>query len=117
MEGIVRRKTGSVVKALEEWFEPFKIPEDPNKPFLQRYREHVESLREQRKTPEFKLRSVRFTTVSIKCVARIPIDQSFLTCSQATNFRFSKLKDSADHIFIFDENGIKFSKLVENTMG
>ena len=30
---------------------------------------------------------------------------------------FSKLKEFADYIFEFDENGRKFSKRVENTVG
>ena len=36
---------------------------------------------------------------------------------QRTNFRLSKLKEFADDNFEFDENGRKFSKQVENTVG
>ena len=40
-----------------------------------------------------------------------------LTLSQTTSLDSSKLKDFADDNFIFDENGMKFSKWVENTVG
>ena len=40
-----------------------------------------------------------------------------LTHYQTTNFRLFKLKESADDNFKFDENGRKFSKRVENTVG
>ena len=40
-----------------------------------------------------------------------------LTLSQTTNFRHFKLKEFADNNFKFDENGRKFSKRVENTVG
>ena len=39
-----------------------------------------------------------------------------LTLSQTTNLESSKLKESADNNFKFDENGIKFSEWVENTV-
>ena len=42
---------------------------------------------------------------------------SFLTLSQTTNFDCSKLKVFADDKFTFDENGRRFSKRVENTVG
>ena len=41
----------------------------------------------------------------------------YLTLSQMTNFRLFKLKEFADDNFKFDENGRKFSKRVENTVG
>ena len=37
--------------------------------------------------------------------------------SQTTSFRLSKLKEFADGNFKFDENGRKFSKWVESTVG
>ena len=40
-----------------------------------------------------------------------------LNLSKATNFRFFLTKDFADDYSKFDENGRKFSKRVENTMG
>ena len=40
-----------------------------------------------------------------------------LTLSQTTNFDCSKLKEFADDNSKFDENGTKFSKWVENTVG
>ena len=40
-----------------------------------------------------------------------------LTLSQATNFDSSKLKELADDNFEFYENGRKFSKMIENTVG
>ena len=42
---------------------------------------------------------------------------SILTLSQMTNFRPLKAEESAGHNFNFDENGRKFSKWVENTVG
>ena len=41
----------------------------------------------------------------------------YLTLSQTTNFRLSKLKEFADDNFKFVENGRKTSKQVENTVG
>ena len=41
----------------------------------------------------------------------------FLTLYQATHFFTFKLKEVADENFKFNENGIKFSKRVENTVG
>ena len=41
----------------------------------------------------------------------------FLTHYQMTNFRLSKLKQSADDNFELDENTRKYSKRVENTVG
>ena len=41
----------------------------------------------------------------------------FLTLSQTTNFRLSKLKEFADNNFKFYEYGGNFSKWVENTVG
>ena len=38
-----------------------------------------------------------------------------LTLSQTTNYRLSKLKDFAEDNFIFDENGRKSSKRIENS--
>ena len=40
-----------------------------------------------------------------------------LTLSQITNLDFSKHKKFTDDNFKFDENGIKFSKMVEKTLG
>ena len=40
-----------------------------------------------------------------------------LTLSQTTNFGLHQLKEFADNNFKFDENGGKFSKRVENTVG
>ena len=40
-----------------------------------------------------------------------------LTLSQITNFRFFQTERFADDNFKFDENGRKFSKWVENTVG
>ena len=40
-----------------------------------------------------------------------------LTLSQMTKFNSYKLKESADDNFKFDENGRKFLKWVENTVG
>ena len=40
-----------------------------------------------------------------------------LSLSQTTNFRLSKHKEFADDNFKFNENGRKFSKRVENTVG
>ena len=40
-----------------------------------------------------------------------------LALSQTTDFTPSKLKEFADDSFRFDENGGKFSKRVENTVG
>ena len=40
-----------------------------------------------------------------------------LTISHATHFRLFQLKEFADHNFKFDENGRKFLKSVENTVG
>ena len=40
-----------------------------------------------------------------------------LTLSQTTDFRFFHSEKSADDNFKFDENGRKFSKQVENTVG
>ena len=42
---------------------------------------------------------------------------TYLTVSQMINFGSSKLKEFADNNFIFDENGRKFSKRVEKTVG
>ena len=41
----------------------------------------------------------------------------FLSLSQATNFRLFQTDKFADDNFEFDENGRKFSKRVENTVG
>ena len=41
----------------------------------------------------------------------------YLTHYQTTNFRLFQLKEFADDIFRFDENGSKLSKRVENTVG
>ena len=41
----------------------------------------------------------------------------YLTLSQTKNLDFTILKEIADDNFKFDENGKKFSKLVENTVG
>ena len=41
----------------------------------------------------------------------------WLTLSQTTNFKTSKLKELADDNFKFDENDENFSKWVENTVG
>ena len=43
--------------------------------------------------------------------------ENFLTLSQTTIFRTSKLKEFADDNFKFDENGRKFSRWIENTVG
>ena len=40
-----------------------------------------------------------------------------LTLSQTTNLESSKLREFADDNFKYDENGRKFSKRVENTVG
>ena len=40
-----------------------------------------------------------------------------LTFPQMSNFRSSKVKEFADNNIKFDENGSKFSKQVENTVG
>ena len=40
-----------------------------------------------------------------------------LTLSHTTNFRLFKLTEFADDNFKFDDNGRKFLKQVENTMG
>ena len=40
-----------------------------------------------------------------------------LTLSQTTNFRLFQTEKFADDNFKFDENGSKFSKQVENTVG
>ena len=40
-----------------------------------------------------------------------------LTLSQTTNFRLFQTEGFADNNFKFDENGRKFSKWVENTVG
>ena len=42
---------------------------------------------------------------------------SFLTHYQTTNFRLFQIEEFADDNFIFDENGRKLSKRVENTVG
>ena len=41
----------------------------------------------------------------------------WLTLPQTTSFRILHLKEFADDNFEFDENGRKFSKLLENTVG
>ena len=41
----------------------------------------------------------------------------YLTLSQTSNLDSSKLKEFADDTFKFDENGRKFFKSVENTVG
>ena len=41
----------------------------------------------------------------------------FLTLSQMTILEFPKLKEFADDNFQLDDNGKKFSKQVENTVG
>ena len=43
--------------------------------------------------------------------------KAHLTLSQTTNLDSSKLKEFADDNFKFEENGRKFSKRVENTVG
>ena len=40
-----------------------------------------------------------------------------LTLSQTTNFRLFQTEEVSDNSFKFDENGRKFSKWVENTVG
>ena len=40
-----------------------------------------------------------------------------LTHYQMTNFRLSQIEEFADDNFIFDKNGRKLSKWVENTVG
>ena len=40
-----------------------------------------------------------------------------LSLSQTTNFRIFQTEELADDNFILDENGRKFSKWVENTVG
>ena len=43
--------------------------------------------------------------------------KSFLTLSQTTNFRLFQTQRVADDNFKLDDNGSKFSKRVENTVG
>ena len=54
------------------------------------------------------------TVSSVKSDITCPF---LLTLSQTTALDSSKLKDFADDNFNFDENGSKFSKRVENTVG
>ena len=46
-----------------------------------------------------------------------PEKKKSLTLSQTTNFRLFKLKEFADNIFRYDENGGKFSEKIENNVG
>ena len=43
--------------------------------------------------------------------------EHFLTLYQTTNFRLFQTENNADDNFKFDENSIKLSKWVENTVG
>ena len=44
-------------------------------------------------------------------------NQTHLTHYEMTNFRLSQIEEFEDDNFIFDENGRKLSKWVENTVG
>ena len=48
---------------------------------------------------------------------KIGISGKGLTLSQTTNLRLSEIKEYADGDFKLDENGRKFSKRKENTVG
>ena len=50
-------------------------------------------------------------------MSKILLFGKWLTLSQTTNFRLSKLKEFADDNLKFDENGRTLSKWLENTEG
>ena len=70
---------------------------------------------------EFNIDRFRFNPNWWKIIATFETEacNSFviLTLSQTTNIRLFELKDSVNDNFKFNENGRKFSKQVENTVG
>ena len=58
-----------------------------------------------------------YETKSQDFLCQIQFFHPILTLSQTTKLDSSKLKEVADDNFRFDENGRKFSKWVENTVG
>ena len=53
----------------------------------------------------------------IKVLEQRDLNLSTLTLSQTTNLRLFQTEEFADDNFNFDENGRKFSKQIENTVG